>query len=52
MEFAAHLPFMDFGGNVYTLDHLIRLSRYRAPREAIDVSASRQLRGCPARFGP
>ncbi len=23
MEFAAHLPLMDFGGNVYTLDHLI-----------------------------
>ena len=23
MDFGAHLPLMDFGGNPYTLDHLV-----------------------------
>jgi alkanesulfonate monooxygenase SsuD/methylene tetrahydromethanopterin reductase-like flavin-dependent oxidoreductase (luciferase family) len=27
MEFGAHLPLMDFGGNQYTLDHLIEYTR-------------------------
>lgn len=27
MEFGAHLPLMDFGGNPYTLDHLIAYTR-------------------------
>src|SRR5262249_45461428 len=43
MEFGAHLPLMDFGGNPYTLDHLVQYSSTAADLGFRALSANDHL---------
>ena len=43
MKFGAHLPLMDFGGNPYTLSHLVRYTRRAAELGFATLSANDHL---------